>query len=283
MPTVRSSLSMCTVKLELLFNGTLLSTATGFFFECDGGQYLITNRHNVTGRHQDTGKPLSDTAGLPNELRFRAPAVTSDGDGGFRWPKAKFELFYTKWALDSPNWLVHPELREKADVVAFKLNELSSEDSLRPFCANKLWYSADIYLEPAMPISVIGYPFGVQVSLVLPVWVTGSIASEPEVDALGKPTMLIDCRTNKGSSGSPVFAYAPNCQAILEAGSSVDDPLVKSTLPDGKTMVTAKAPLHRFLGIYSGRINEKADIGFVWRQSVIEEICRGNEREAPLV
>lgn len=25
---------MCTVKLELLFDGTLLSTATGFFFEC---------------------------------------------------------------------------------------------------------------------------------------------------------------------------------------------------------------------------------------------------------
>lgn len=34
MPTVHSSLWMCTVKLELLFDGTLLSTATGFFFEC---------------------------------------------------------------------------------------------------------------------------------------------------------------------------------------------------------------------------------------------------------
>ena len=40
--------------------GTTMSHATGFFVRDAGGRpYLVTNRHVVTGRDQETGKELS--------------------------------------------------------------------------------------------------------------------------------------------------------------------------------------------------------------------------------
>lgn len=61
-PSVKSLL------LVMKFDGTPLSTGTGFLIQSPSGLHLITNRHNLTGRHQQTGKPLSKTGGLPNEV-----------------------------------------------------------------------------------------------------------------------------------------------------------------------------------------------------------------------
>ena len=50
--------------------GTATSHATGFFVRHTAGfPYLVTNRHVVTGRDQQTGKELSDTKGTPSALR----------------------------------------------------------------------------------------------------------------------------------------------------------------------------------------------------------------------
>src|SRR4051812_46876928 len=56
-PSVRSLL------LILQANGKPLSTATGFLVSQDGRNYLVTNWHVVSGRHPETGQPLSSTTG----------------------------------------------------------------------------------------------------------------------------------------------------------------------------------------------------------------------------
>jgi len=71
----------------------------------------------------------------------------------------------------------------------------------------------------------------------------------------GLPAFIIDATTKPGMSGSPVVARRigtyHTSQAIQMGGQAT-----------------------RFLGIYSGRIHEQADVGIVWRPEVISSILR---------
>ena len=102
-------------------------------------------------------------------------------------------------------------------------------------------------------VSVIGYPFGLLTGgLPIGIWATGFVASEPDFNAYGDmPTMLIDCRTRQGQSGAPVLAF--------REGGAV-------SMTDGSTQILS-GPAKRFLGIYSGRINDDSDLGIVWKAS----------------
>jgi hypothetical protein len=61
---------------------------------------------------------------------------------------------------------------------------------------------------PADPVSVIGFPFGLTAGGKLPIWATGTLATEPIVSFQDLPLSLVDCRTRQGQSGSPVIACA---------------------------------------------------------------------------
>ena len=64
-------------------------------------------------------------------------------------------------------------------------------------------------LRPTTPVTLIGYPYGFyDAKNALPIWKTGSVASEPDIDFDGKPLMLIDVAAFPGMSGSPAFATA---------------------------------------------------------------------------
>jgi hypothetical protein len=60
--------SVQSLLIELQVNGNALSTGTAFVALTPKGPHLITNRHNVTGRIQDSGAPLSPTGGLPTDM-----------------------------------------------------------------------------------------------------------------------------------------------------------------------------------------------------------------------
>ncbi|MBI3049963.1 MAG: hypothetical protein HYY76_16815 [Acidobacteria bacterium] len=115
---------------------------------------------------------------------------------------------------------------------------------------------SEIFLGPADAVSVIGFPFGLQAGGSLAVWATGFIASEPEIDFNSLPTMLIDCRTRQGQSGSAVIAY--------RSGGAI-------AMADGSTSVFT-GPISKFLGLYSGRINQESDLGLVWKASAVAEL-----------
>lgn len=105
-------------------------------------------------------------------------------------------------------------------------------------------------------VNIIGFPFGRSSAGYFAIWVKGAIASDMEIDHDQLPCFLIDSRTRSGQSGSPVIAYAAAGPAILGNGS-----LVEQT-----------TPIARLLGVYSGRVNEQSDIGYVWKIAAIQEI-----------
>lgn len=242
--------SLKSLFIEMRFDEQLLSTGTGFVALSAKGLVLITNRHNVTGRHQDTGKALSDTLGVPNSLRI--------------WHNVKGELghwidrpepLYFDDECEQPCWIEHPRLGSKADFVALPLARLDGVD-LFPYDLENP--GEDILIRVTETVSVVGFPFGLRAGGCLPIWATGFIASEPDVDYGDLPIQLIDCRSRQGQSGSPVVAFRSGGVVAMSDGSS--------GIFDGS--------VPKLTGIYSSRINSDSDIGMVWKTKAILELVQ---------
>ena len=150
-------------------------------------------------------------------------------------------------------WVEHPHLNEKADFVAVPLTQLNQ--------VNLIFYELqgqpDIKIRVSDVISVVGFPFGKKIEGTA-VWATGFIASEPDINYENLPVFLIDCRSRKGQSGSAVIAHRND-------GTYSDS--------HGNQILAGKVAT-KFLGIYSGRINDESDLGMVWKSSAIAELLQ---------
>lgn len=245
--------SLQSLLLKMRFNGTELSTGTGFIVNTAVGPVLVTNRHNVTGRHQETGELLSKKTGaVPNEVSiFHNRKLAHDGQI-MGWVQKTVRLFDDDGA---PVWREHPKLGARADFVALPIT-LEDDFAVFPYDLNDA--GPKITIAPAETVSVIGFPFGITAGpagINFPVWATGFIASEPKAEYLGLPVLLVDCRTRRGQSGSPVIAFRNGMASTENAAIAV-----------------VGGDVHRFVGIYSGRIRDESDIGMVWKASAIREL-----------
>jgi len=240
-------LSARSLLLQVSFGNTLLSTATGFIVEKDGGRFLITNWHVVTGRDPHTEKPLSPTAGVPDTLH-----ILHHVKGKLGSRKAAPEPLYEN---GKPRWREHTKGRA-IDVVALPLNNIPADAELYPMDLGLA--AVDLQPQPAMPVAIIGFPFGLAAGGAWPIWKTGHIATDPDVDYQPDlPAFLIDATTRGGMSGSPV---------VIRVSGGYNDS--KGNLVIGGDVQT------KFLGVYSGRIHGEAEIGRVWRPSVLTDILK---------
>lgn len=239
--------SLMSIFINMYFNDFFISSGTGFLVNSKSGRpLLITNRHNVTGKHNETGDLLSQKTGaVPNRIEIFHNKL---GEKGAHIIKSE-ELL-----LDGlePKWVEHPTWGPKVDFVALPLTDL--EDVA--FYAYTLDMGSDIHFGVTETVSVVGFPFGIQVGSNAAIWATGTVASEPEIDYKGLPLFLIDCRTRGGQSGSPVIAYR-------SSGSMVSMNVGGAIWP---------GPIKRFVGIYSGRVKAESDLGLVWKASAIKEL-----------
>lgn len=238
-PSVRSLL------IEMRVGNQPLGTGTAFVVDAPAGPVLLTNRHNVTGRRQDNGQPLSPTGGVPDSVRIVHNRAGRLGD----WV-TRDEALYSGY---TPRWREHPSLGANADFVALPLTEIGDVELYTYDVVNP---GPPVRCGPTQTISVVGFPFGIQAGGSLAVWATGFVASEPDIDFQGLPVFLIDCRSRQGQSGSAVIAYGNGGMFAME---------------DGSTAVMAGEVI-RLLGIYSGRINEQSDLGIVWKTSALREL-----------
>jgi hypothetical protein len=226
-------------------SGITIACGTAFVASSSSGaHFLLTNRHNVTGRHHETGEVLcTKTAAVPDAL-----VVWHNSSAGLgQFVQVDVPLIDN----DTPQWIEHPVLREKADFVALPITA-RQDIALYPYRAE---YLAHMHIEPAQTVSVVGFPFGERTGASFAVWATGFVASEPEINHGGRPVFLIDCRSRKGQSGSPVIRYHNGGGLI--------------THENGVEVVS---PVCRLLGIYSGRINDESDLGVVWKARAIAEL-----------
>lgn len=238
-PSVRSLL------IELRVNGQALSTGTGFIAIAPRGPVLITNRHNVTGRHQETGQPLAANAGIPDSV-----AIMHNRQGNLGQWVFRVEPLYDP--AGQAFWMEHPTLGPAADFVALPLTQLVDVE-LRSYTLGV--GDPQIVVAPSEIVSVVGFPFGLTAGGCLAIWATGFVATDPDVDYGNLPLFLIDCRSRQGQSGSAVIAHrtggAVNTQQGLMVGVGVQT---------------------RFLGIYSGRVNAQSDLGYVWKANAIRDL-----------
>tara|TARA_R110001583_G_scaffold131425_1_gene283158 strand:+ start:65 stop:910 length:846 start_codon:yes stop_codon:yes gene_type:complete len=245
--------SLKSLFIEMYFGDQLLSTGTATLLSNDRDSHcaLVTNRHNVTGRHQETGECLSRTLGVPDNIVIHFHK-SEDSLGG--WIKVKLPLYRKD---GSKFWIEHPRFGEKADLVALNLN-WGSDVLKMPYYLKLDLDRVGMVVSPAEPISVIGFPFGLSTSGVLPVWATGFLAQELSLVRDDEPTFLIDCRTRQGQSGSPVIAFRTTGYRTIK------DNRISASLSGNVAW--------EFLGIYSGRVNEQSDLGKVWHVSALEEL-----------
>lgn len=238
-------LSVISLFLEPQVNNNILGTATGFVVEYRQAPYLITNWHVVTGRNPETNELLSpQTGAVPDSIR-----IWHHTDKLGDWIIRAEDLYDSD---GNPRWIEH-QLGREIDVVAVPLSDL---EHVQLYPLDLSLAESEIVPQPGMPVSIIGFPFGLS-NFLWPIWKTGHIASDPDVDFGEKPTFLIDATTRNGMSGSPVIlrlthTYVDNAKGISSEG------------------VTTK-----FLGVYSGRIHNEVEIGKVWKPRVLLEILTG--------
>lgn len=251
---------------------------SAFLYKIDGNLFIVTARHNVTGRHWQTGGWLGRFATAPTHMRFGLlpkppteqgwPIAISPGTGqgalDMKLPAYLVPLIDEHW---KPRWLQHPQLGADMDVAVIPFADTHGEALLNawePRAANTnpqriQWPT----LSAGQDVFIIGHPLGLTSGPLLPLWMRGTIASEPSmghhVDDKSLPLMLIDARTRKGSSGSVVIRHQP------------DGTLCKKH--DGTPGITIGTH-SEILGVYSVRTHSDSDLGYVWRIDEVDEICR---------
>jgi hypothetical protein len=228
-----------------------LCSATAFIVSYGGQAYLVTNWHVASGRNPKNGRELRDDNATPDTLR--SLQVVKDSDIAWDWVE---QPLYDDEG--EPLWLEHPDHGRAVDVVA-----------LPTTCADGFEHHPYDPTDPGPPIaygpsdlaSIIGFPFGRSSGGAFGVWIQGTIASEPWIDYLDLPLLLIDSRTRSGQSGSPVILYRSQGYRT-ETGSIINN----------------GSPGCRLVGVYSGRINEESDLGKVWKLQALVEILEAQQR-----
>jgi hypothetical protein len=240
-----------------------LSNGTGFFFDTGKFTFLVTARHNLSARHWETNELISSRGVEPTHLRMRFRERPKDSQ--FRQQQIQMDEYLFPLIDDDgiPNWIEHPDYRRRMDVaaLAFEAPETNQIECWTPETSGSdvnsgVWVAQDVF--------AVGYPFGQVGALDLPLWIRGTVASEPALHYLYKgdplPVILIDARTRTGQSGSPT---------VILNRRFVED-----------THQHTATPRSKLVGIYTGRLSDEADLGFVWRiedvQKMFDEGVRGS-------
>jgi hypothetical protein len=98
-------------------------------------------------------------------------------------------------------WHAHPD-GSNVDIAALPLQ---NTDSVTTYTLDLDLANEGLALQPAMAVSIVGFPLGETASGAFPIWKTGHIASDPDVDYRSDPVFLVDATTRSGMSGSPVY------------------------------------------------------------------------------
>lgn len=238
--------------LEMLFNDTLVSSATGFFFMYAYKSYFITNKHNVTGKNPDTSECINEKASIPNQMIIYEP-ITNQKIVTLAWDELSPEL----------SWQLHED--ESVDIA---IKEIEDEVICQNIAFVDLFCGEEWLVTVTERVAIVGYPFGKIVSTKIPTYITGHLATDLVLDYDNKPLFLVDARTRAGQSGSPVYYFCISGTAYNTKEESMDVVFGNQEKPG----------IEKFLGIYSGRINKDSDLGKVWKKTTIFEVLDKQER-----
>ena len=259
--------TLAATKIDLYFNETYITSATGFVYRYAKTYALVTNWHVLTGINPDTGKNIDEKyAARPNRIKFHLNVFT-DKIGQFNISPFTADLLKD----EQPIWfqLLHGnppidialiELKsiiEKFDQIEERIGHLQGGQMLVHIDEQntpKFVYHA--YPRVGAEVFILGFPKGIGHGA-FPIWKRGSIATEPLHNVAisgaksGAPVILVDAVTRDGMSGSPVLYFGS--ELVGDFGPS-----------------TADTGMSRVVGVYAGREGVTAEensmsLGRVWR------------------
>ncbi len=167
---------------ETLKTGRPMGDGTAFLYRFDGKVYLVTAGHNFSGRHAE-----HDGFGLfaaePTHVRIglRCPPPPG-GKYDFTKPQEIRRLLLPIIdAGGNPTWFEHPLYGRRVDIAVLPFDVTDPNVLLEPYDAQLMTppIDPDPRLRPTEEVFVVGYPYGLQSGIDLPLWIRGTIASEP--------------------------------------------------------------------------------------------------------
>jgi hypothetical protein len=249
-------------------------TGTAFFYRLDGQLYLITARHCFSPRSWETGQWIRGSHHVePTHLAIWIRKRPPGGKWDISEPAPAARFLCPLLDTDGrPIWFEHPLAGPGMDVAVYLMPDFITDDDSLLIDAytpattggNDVRNVATV----AQDVFVVGYPYGLESGFQMPLWIRGTIASEPSMyyphqgpDGVVRelPVLIVDARTREGQSGSPAILYR--------------QPLTPVYTNDGQIRMT-QASSSRLLGVYSGRTSAQSDLGFVWRIEQVDVICR---------
>ena len=288
---IRSTYSQCPFQLLIHDqHGAVLSSGSAFFFETAGDWFLITNWHNVSGRHFLTRASLSSPIREPISLtaKLSSYAIGDRDRGKFGIAPHPIPLYRG----EHPVWFEHPDLGPTCDVIAIPMTRPESCPEFMHNAANRI-SEVEIPIEPGCTVFVVGFPQAISVGFGLPLWKSGYVASEPhyDIDLAGNlqayggltggtrvPAFFIDAQTRAGMSGSPVFARYYGIWDMKDPYRKVDPDEPGFWNRDDVAIWGSQGT--QFVGCYSGRVmttESEAALGLCWRADTIQAICHGGK------
>lgn len=232
-------LSVTSLAVAVFHGDTSIGSATGFVLQKNQNYYLVTNRHVVLTCAEDTNP--NNVGGWICADKLKILHNTAGRLGDWFWVE---ESLYDE--NKRKRWLEHPTLGASADLIALPLKNTAGVEfypldlSLR---------NSDMQLAPGDPVNIVGFPFGETQGGGLPIWKTGTIASDLDINYGGKAKFLVDATARSGMSGSPVYAR--------RFGTYQD-----------KAGAANTGGVTKFLGIYSEE-NQALELGAVWKAEAV--------------
>lgn len=245
------NLSLCSLFLEFYLteeSAKTIAIGTGFTIKANSKSewFLATNWHCVTGRHPETNNPLNGSCD-PEIVKVYFHSKNNIGS----WETKKIKLYkdYEK------QWLEHPQGRQ-VDVVLIPIEE---DENIHIHNFLDAINTNELIVLPSDACSIIGYPKGLSSGGKFPIWKTGNVASDIDLNWDNKPLFFIDATTREGMSGSPVVCIKEGLVVFK-----------RNNLKSGR--------FTQFLGVYAGRVDETSEIGRVWKTETLFEILNGYYR-----
>jgi Trypsin-like peptidase domain len=230
--------SLSSVRLQMLSETEKhLGSATAFHVTHEERDYLVTNWHVVTGKHPETG-----STSLQSRPAILRTSMLRDGPGPMFWSYVDIPLYDEG---NNPLWIEHPQEElttlkggGKPDVVAIRLKERIKQVGFHPMSLGRS--IDDLFLSPGSTVHIIGFPYGLTGTDMLPLWITAFVASDTETH-VDLPFFFVSGMTKPAMSGSPVVfrAWGPY-----------------ATKSGNMTMRTDRPTM--FVGVYSGRLSTRA-------------------------
>lgn len=262
-------LSLITTPVFLQKGNETVSQGTGFYYfhkwdEQSWGIYLVTNHHVLTGSSPtENGLPIGDNI----KFQFHQSSQETGRVTIIHLP------LFTKH--NQPIWINNAKVPE-ADLAVVPLAS-SLYQNYKLNCISEEWGTKNLRVSPASSVVLIGYPYGYyDEKNALPIWKTGSIASEPSVDFEGKPYFLVDVSAFPGMSGSPVFAishaFHVTDENIIEQGSARRFLGIYASMQ----ILQKNKYLEEFIHIsrFGIKDTESLELGVIWKANLIMETIK---------